>query len=114
VILRDSSKPILLPHITQHKELGSTDSEPDNESLLKDRTYIWESGKEFRKAVGLKYDTEQEVAICLHANDEHLWKRKTKFQERRSREDPTDKRNSGLLGSVHHIQPDSSRVSKLK
>jgi len=81
MILRESCKPISLPHITQDKELGSTDSESDNESLLKERTCEWKSGKEFRKFVGFKYDTEHEVALCLHANDELLWKRKANFQE---------------------------------
>jgi hypothetical protein len=51
---RDSSKPILLPDITQDKELGSTDSESDKESLLKERTYVLKSGKEFRKFVEVK------------------------------------------------------------
>jgi hypothetical protein len=81
MILRDFSKPILFPYIKKYKELGSTDSESDNESLLKEPAYIWESGKEFGKSVGLKYDTEQEVVISLHVNDELLWKRKRNFQE---------------------------------
>jgi hypothetical protein len=81
MILRDFSKPILFPDITQDKELGSTDSESDNESLLKERKYVWKSEKECKKSVGLKYDTEQEVALCLHAKDELLWKRKVHFQE---------------------------------
>jgi hypothetical protein len=81
MILRDSSKPILLPDIRQDKELGSTDSEADNETLLKERTYIWKSGKEFRKSVILKCDTEQEVVLRLHASDEILWKRKANYQE---------------------------------
>jgi len=81
MILRDSSKPISHPDITQDKELGSKDSESDNGSLLKERTYVWKSGKEFRKAVCLKYDTEQKVVLRLHANDELLWKRKANFQE---------------------------------
>jgi len=80
MFLRDSSKPILLPDITQDKERGSTDCESDNESLLKERTYIWESGEEFRMSVGLKYDTEQEVVLRFQANDELLWERKTNFQ----------------------------------
>lgn len=81
LILRDSSKPMLLPGITQDKELGSTDSESDNESLLQERTYVWKSGKEVRKSVGLKYDTEQEVTLRLQENDEFLWKRKANFQD---------------------------------
>jgi hypothetical protein len=81
MILRDSSKPILLPDVTQDKELGSTASESDNESLLKEETYVWKSGKEFRKTVGQNYDTKQEITQCLHANDECLWKREANFQE---------------------------------
>jgi hypothetical protein len=81
MILRDSSKPILLPDVTQDKELGSTDSESDNESLLKERAYVWKIGKEFRKPVSQKCDTEQEITQCLHANDEHQWKRMANFQE---------------------------------
>jgi hypothetical protein len=81
MILRDSSKPILFPDITKDKELGSTDSEPDNESLPNERTRVWKGGKEGRKSVGLKYDTEQEVALCLNAKDKLLWKSKINFQE---------------------------------
>jgi hypothetical protein len=81
MILRDSSKPILLPDITHGKELGLSDSESDNESLLKERTYVWKSGKECRKSVGLQYDTKQETVLHLHASDELLWKKKTIFQE---------------------------------
>jgi hypothetical protein len=81
MILRDSSKPILLPDVTQDKELGSRDSESDNESVLKEGTYVWKSGKESMKPVSQKNDTEQEITQCLHANDKCLWKRKANFQE---------------------------------
>jgi hypothetical protein len=81
MILKDSAEPILLSDFTQDKELGSTDSETNNKSQLKDTTYVWKSGKDSRKVVGPKYDTENEVAICLHANEEIQWERNTNFKE---------------------------------
>jgi hypothetical protein len=42
------------------------------QSLLKERMQVWKSRKEFTKAVVLKYDTEYEVALSLHANDKLL------------------------------------------
>jgi hypothetical protein len=65
MILRDSSNPILFPDFTQEKEMGSTDSKSDNESMFKEQTYLRKGGKEFRKSVGLKYGIEQEVALSM-------------------------------------------------
>jgi hypothetical protein len=81
MILRDSSKPISLRDITQDKELDSADRESENETLLKERKCVWERGKEFRKSVLVKYATEKEVTVCLHANYELPWKRRVTFQE---------------------------------
>jgi hypothetical protein len=101
MILKDSADPTL-SDFTQDKEIGSTYSESKNGRLLKEATYVWTSGKESRKAAGLKYDTDNGAGICLHANEELRWERNPNFEEAGAGRIQQTKETAGYL--VHCIK----------
>jgi hypothetical protein len=81
MILKDSNKITLRSDSTQYTEQKPTHSRSATESLLKGTIYEHQSRKDCIKAVILKYPREDEVTVCLHANEELQSRRNARDDE---------------------------------
>lgn len=71
MILKDSTKIILILVSTQATEQKPTDLKSSTENLLKDRTHEWQTRKGCSKAIILKHHREDcSVTVGLHASEE--------------------------------------------
>lgn len=105
MILKDSAEPILQSDLSQDKEMGSTNSESTNDSLLNEATFKWKSVKESRKAVGLKCDTENKMATRLNTNEEIQRERNTLLKEPEAgRIQQTKERTDYLVHCIRYHQ----------
>jgi hypothetical protein len=93
MILKDSTKIILLPDSIEDIEKNPTNSKSATESFLKETIQEWQSSKDCSKAVFLKNHRGDQVAVNLHANEELQWITNVKEHETGSiqhRYDPAD------------------------